>query len=162
MRARILLVISWSLFSFGGLSQSTFSFSDSVFEVGQTKTFQDIRFELNKHDLLLDSVCKPYVDSILSFLLDHPEIIVEVGVHKDSRGWKYRSSFLTPGRAENLRVYFVEHGAGADQIVPRGYECHQPIHSDPYINQFKETDKAKFHELHQENRRVVLKILKVD
>jgi outer membrane protein OmpA-like peptidoglycan-associated protein len=87
-------------------AQNTFTFSDTVFEIGEIQTFQNIRFELNKPDILADSVCKPFLDSIVTFCIEYPEIRIEVGVHADSRGQQDRSFFLTESRARAMYSYF--------------------------------------------------------
>lgn len=143
-------------------AQNSFNFSDTSFEIGQTFTTHNVRFELNKPDLHFDEVCQPVLDSMLLFFQNHPEMLIEIGVHSDSRGSKHRSTLLTESRARALHTYFVELGIKESQIMPTGFEGNNPIHIDAYINQFKDTDREKYNRLHQENRRVVLKIIKID
>lgn len=142
-------------------AQNAFTLSDSTFEVGQTFTTHNVRFELNKRDLRFDDVCQPVLDSMLIFFQNHPEMLIEIGVHSDSRGRNHRSTLLTESRAWALHAYFVELGIKESQIMPTGFEDSNPIHIDAYINQFKDTDKEMYHRLHQENRRVVLKVIEI-
>lgn len=162
MNSKFFLVLCLLICSFGAAAQSVFTFSDTIFNIGQTQTFQNIRFKINKPDLIHDSVCQPYLDSIVEFCLAHPEMQIEVGLHTDSRGLLYRSAMLGESRARSLRQYLIDQGVKELKIVPVSYGAERPIHQSLYIEQFKEKNKEKYDQLHQENRRVVLTILSVD
>ncbi len=95
-----------------------------------------------------------------NFLIDHPEIIVEVGVHSDSRGSKHYSTRLTQRRAESIKQWLTDNGIRDDRVLARGYEENKLLISDMEISKLKTPEEKE--KAHQRNRRVEIKILTND
>jgi len=163
------------LFTSIGMSQN-YTLVDSVFKEDQFLRTYDIKFDLARWQIQPQSLT--FLNSYAQFLKSNPKLIIEVQMHSDGRGSKYRSSCLTCKRADAIVNYLVEKGVEEKRLIPRGYGGDMPIIYDEidlntkdtlrivlnntYINQFKISDKQKYESLHQKNRRVEFKILATD
>ncbi len=137
------------------------SFDDSVFHVGDQILCNHIIFTTTGRGQISED-SKFSAKQIADFLIKFPNIKIEIGVHTDTRGSEEANLKISLNRANGIKLYLEEHfSISSDRIVPKGYGESEPIHSEKYINQFKEVDKVKYEQLHQINRRVVLKILEV-
>lgn len=61
------------------------------------------------------------LDKVVQFMLDNPEIKVELGAHTDSRGSSSSNSSLSARRAKSARDYIVSRGIASSRISSRGY-----------------------------------------
>ena len=110
-------------------------------------TFRNIYFEFNKADLKPESY--PVLDSLVTFLQEHSNIIVEIQGHTDSKGSDRYNLGLSQRRAESVRNYLIMHGIDPIRLVAKGYGENYPVASNA-----TEQGRAL-------NRRVVFKILGV-
>ena len=78
----------------------------------------------------------------------NPHLVVEVGGHTDDQGDAEYNRGLSERRAKTVRDYLISHGANANNLSWRGYGESQPISDNG-------TPEAR-----EQNRRVVLKIIK--
>lgn len=139
----------------------------------------EVRYDLGSAELQVnDSVnSKDSLNYLYEIMVEHPNLVVELGSHTDSRGSASANQKLSKARAQSCIDYLVnEKGLPADRFVPKGYGEDVPFTleevtesgdttrtklTESYINQFK-SDKAKFERLHQYNRRTECKILSMD
>ena len=154
----MLIVITNSVI---GWSQSNFDLSDTSFKIGQKYELKEMRFYLHGNDRI-PKECKPELDSVVKFLQNHAQLTVEISTHTDSRGKDSSNIVISQMRAEWLRNYIVKQGIDPNKIIAKGYGESEPIISEKEIYMYRETDKDKFNQLHQRNRRSELKIVKID
>ena len=81
----------------------------------QMKTY----FVLNKAEI--DSFSYTNLDSIAQFLIDHRNIVIEVGVHVDTRASNRVLQRYGRIRAAEVINYLIEKGAHQSQLIGRAY-----------------------------------------
>lgn len=150
--------------------------SDKSFRVNQTCEINKLLFDLGKYDVneQIEVGLKP----TLEFLKQNPNLIIEIGVHRDSRGRNTSSKCLSCRRARSISDYLIKEGINESRLIAKGYGETKPVTifeidsiskdtltialTEKYINQFKNTDKKRYEELHALNRRIELKIISTD
>lgn len=116
------------------------------------------------------------LDSIVAFLKQNMNIVIEIGAHTDYRGSENTNIKLTENRAMSLKDYMIYKGIDPSQIISKGYGESEPVIIDAEINKLypqfpigqvldqnyidclnsvEEKEKA-----HSINRRTILKIIK--
>ena len=149
----------------------------------------EVRYPLNKWDLLVDSTINS-PDSLLfvyDLLEEYPGMILQLNSHTDSRGSNKANQKLSENRAKACYIYLVkEKGVDPRRIVPVGkgettprtvwkkadqYLVTQPIDMDgveeiilteAYINKYRRSDNNLFKQLHQFNRRTDAEVISMD
>lgn len=101
-----------------------------------------------------------YVQQIADFLRLHPKMEIEIGAHSCSRGADERNADLTARRALSVKQLLVEFGIEENRITTVGYGESKLLILDEEINKIE--DSAEREQLHSINRRVELKVLKVN
>lgn len=135
-----------------------FHYTDTVFNVGQIKTLA-LEYQSDNGNLTTSS--KTCLDSVVTFLKDHPKICLEISSHTDSRGNDKYNLKLSEQRAKSACQYLLEQIKDPERISPRGAGENQKIYSDEFISQNALTNEEK-EILHQRNRRTVLTITSVN
>ncbi|MBE51396.1 MAG: hypothetical protein CMP51_06885 [Flavobacteriales bacterium] len=111
------------------------------------------------------------LDKVLKSMQDHPEIIVELNSHTDSRGDKQFNLDLSQKRANACIDYLVSKGISRDRLIASGRGESSPyvmdkkdgklqigdVLTESYINKFK--FKKNKEKAHQYNRRTTFKIV---
>ncbi len=134
--------------------------SDSVFIKDDRIKCPGIRFQLAHYNLIEESLDS--IQLVAQFLKNNPRLIVEIGVHTDSRGSAYSSRRLSHKRAETIYNLLVEkYDIDSTQIRYKGYEDAILIIPDDLVYLLKETDLPEYERRHQINRRVELRIIGV-
>jgi OOP family OmpA-OmpF porin len=85
------------------------------------------------------------VHDALTILRRHPDLIVEIAGHTDSKGSDSYNQALSQRRAEAVREELVAHGINASNLTARGYG-----ESDPVADNATEEGR-------EQNRRVELR-----
>lgn len=142
--------------SYVGFKLDSFDLNSGFLQEGSIyRPERDIRYLLNR--LTIDSSSYVQLDSIAIFLKEHPNVIVEIGVHTDLRGVHLRSDRFTGGRARNVCSYLIEQGVQSKQLIPVGFSDSNPIIPEAMIRQMK-TKEEQF-EAHAVNRRTEFTIV---
>ncbi|NRA12150.1 MAG: OmpA family protein, partial [Crocinitomicaceae bacterium] len=118
---------------------------------------ENIRYNVNKAVIHKESQAE--LDTIAKFLIANPNIIIEVGVHLDTRVPDHYSKRLDEIRAHTVKSYLEFNGVNSQQLKSVGYMANQPIIAESEIEKMrsrKEKDAA-----HQTNRRTEFKILSI-
>jgi outer membrane protein OmpA-like peptidoglycan-associated protein len=135
-------------------------FKDTSFEVADIILAPEIRFSLSGNRAVLPQ----YHDSvkvIADFLIKNPGITVEIGVHSDIRGNAEMNLKLSEMGAESIKDLLVDmYKISYYRIKTKGYGESEPLMPENIIAEA--TSREKKDELHALNRRVVVKILKID
>lgn len=136
---------------------SSFTLRDSVFTAGSILRI-NVYFDFNKATIRPES--KPLLDSIAKFLIAHPNLIVEVSNHRDSRGGDVYSTDITKTRARAVCDYFISRGVPASQVMYKGYGDSTPLILPTYIKSLKSKEAQE--SMYQLNRRTELRIIQVN
>ncbi len=87
---------------------------------------EQIQFALDSAVILPESF--GILTEIADTVIRHPEIKrLEVQGHTDNSGTADHNQLLSEQRAEAVRAWLVQHGAGADRLVARGYGQDRPL-----------------------------------
>jgi peptidoglycan-associated lipoprotein len=156
-----------------GLDQSqSFIVEIPLIPIGEIRT-PEVRYPLDQWSFINDATCMS-TDSLKfleNLLKENPTLVIELYSHTDARDTKIHNQALSENRAKAVYVYLVDQkGIDPRRIIPIGRGEDEPAKwvdekgvsqelTEAYINQFKETDKAKFERLHQINRRTTVKIV---
>lgn len=133
---------------------------DTLFEPGDHMLCPEIRFKLARWEV--DSAYFSSIEVVAEFLKKHPHLVVEVGVHSDTRGSEKLSTILTQRRAIAIGEILVEQfQIPLHQLRLQGYEGSEPIIPDARIQAFYQFNKQEYELRHQVNRRVELKVVGV-
>lgn len=132
-----------------------FTLEDSVVQEGEFQR-ADILYDLSKCSVRPESY--PLLDSLVAFMIAHPEIVIEIGNHSDSRGSDKYNTRLTECRSKDVAFYLVNHGIDSSRVQWKGYGETQLIVAESYINGVQ--SKQGKEELHQINRRTEIRIIK--
>lgn len=135
-----------------------------------------IYFDLGKYNIRKDAATE--LDKIVKVMNENPEMEIELGSHTDSRGSDASNLRLSDKRAKASASYIVKQGIDKSRITGKGYGETTPntvndathkkypyftlnqILTEKYINTFK-SNKNKFKEAHQLNRRTEFIIVKM-
>lgn len=150
--------------------------SNKSFTEDQIYIINNIRFKLGRYEILEESLKE--LQPVITFLKQNPNLIIEIGVHRDSRGSDISSTCLSCKRAESIQNYLMTNGINELRLIPKGYGGSTPqtiveidsisrdtisiILVEEYINQYKITNPRRYEELHKINRRLELKIIRTD
>lgn len=103
---------------------------------------QDIKFEVDKADLLPESM--PIIETVAMALHNHPEWSLIIEGHSDQTGNESHNKVLSLRRAESVIKALVKVGIGSSRLSAKGLGSSQII---------SETDDSK-------NRRVVFRLVR--
>lgn len=125
---------------------------DSIYMVpireGQVLTLNNVFFDANKSSLRKESHAQ--LDEITQFLLENPNLYVEIGGHTNGLPEDDFCFRLSNDRAESVRKYLIDKGADPGHITWKGYGKTQPVAENTTLAG------------RQKNQRVELKIIKVE
>ena len=139
--------------------KNVFSLDDNQFEVGQVYCVNPhIVFKYNRPEILTTSF--PVLNSIATFLKEHPLLQVEIGQHKDGRGGDKYSTRITYQRAKSIEKQLLLLGVDSNQLRWKGYEESKPVIQWETIMSMK--SKHFQEKAHQVNRRTEFTILRTD
>lgn len=137
----------------------SFTLQDSLFEVGAIyRPSQPILFDYDKATVLPQ--CLVQLDSIADFLVMHPQLTVEVGVHVDTRASDALSRRLDQVRANQVRGYISAKGVHSDRLTAKGYWNSAPLIAAEEIDKLPTAQEKEA--AHAVNRRTEFKITGVD
>ena len=112
---------------------------------------KDIYYDFDSPKLKQDS--KAGLDTLLMFMNDNEDIIVEIGSHTDSKGADDYNEKLSQSRAASVVTYLIENGIDSTRLVAKGYGEKQPVAPN------ENPDGTDNPENRQLNRRTELKII---
>ena len=88
-------------------------------------TLEGVNFHTESAQLTASSTAK--LDQAVMILKRHPDLVVEVAGHTDSRGKESYNQGLSERRAKAVLEYLVAHGANRDKLSANGYGESQPV-----------------------------------
>ncbi|MFZ4401840.1 MAG: OmpA family protein [Bacteroidales bacterium] len=115
---QILLVINSALSQ--TVNARNYAMSDTNFWIGKTYLLPDYYFGIDNYSN------GESFDSVITFLIKNPELIVEIGCHTDNRRVPMTLDTLSDWRAKKLKEYFIYKGLDSKRIFSHGYGDHFP------------------------------------
>ena len=86
---------------------------------------KNIYYDFDKWDILPESF--EQLDKLTAFMVENPEIKVELSSHTDSRGTEIYNQDLSEKRAQSAVDYIIAKGISSDRIIAKGYGETMPI-----------------------------------
>lgn len=93
---------------------------------GATTELRNIFFEVNKFDLKDKS--KTELKRVATFLINNPQINVEIAGHTDSSGAASFNVQLSTNRAKTVYQFLLNQGVSKNLLTYKGYGASQPAH----------------------------------
>lgn len=148
-----------SLTAFGQIKNNTYkSLFDTRYSIGDKILSPKIYFKFSGGSPVLPEH-QDSVRIISDFLLLHPNFVIEIGAHTDSRGNAEDNQKLSELRAQSVKYLLQgKFGIQPERIIIKGYGESEPLVPDAEIQQ-AETEEQK-EQLIVLNRRVEIKIIK--
>ena len=78
-----------------------------------------IYFDLNSSYLRYDAY--PNLDKVVNYLKEHPEVVLEIGSHTDSREEDAYNLWLSNRRAKRTLEYIIGKGIASNRLTAKGY-----------------------------------------
>ncbi len=113
-----------------------------------------VNFEFDQAVLRSESI--PILDAAVNVLNEHPELLVAIDGHTDSKGSDTYNERLSRARAKTVQDYFVDNGVSADRLAFRGFGESRPVAPNNFDDGSDNPD-GRF-----ENRRVELNVLDLE
>jgi outer membrane protein OmpA-like peptidoglycan-associated protein len=88
-------------------------------DCGKAIGLKNILFDLAKYNIREDA--KPELDKLVRFMIDNPEVKVELSSHTDCRGSHKYNQNLSQNRANASVAYIISQGIAKERIVAKGY-----------------------------------------
>jgi hypothetical protein len=102
-----------------------YKFSDTTFWVGKTYIIDNVLFNVNgPGGGLLNN--PESLDSVITFLIKNPKLIVEIGCHTDNRPIPMTNDSLSLWRAYSVTYWLVYKGINPDRLFAVGYASKRP------------------------------------
>ena len=120
---------------------------------GQIVQLNHMQFEENKAKLTASVEQELY--NLHYFLKKYPEVIIEIGVHTDSRGTAKFNHRLSQERADLMETFLIEKGIGKERFIAIGYG------EDRLLNHCTDGVRCSNAE-HLQNKRTEFKITKIN
>lgn len=153
------ILVSLSLIFLGNFSfAQSFNLASSDFKIGDLYV-PDPKIFFDLADWTIRPESYSQLDSIAAFLKKHNHLIVEIGVHTDSRVSDEYGMRLDHKRAESTLEYLMSKGVDSDQVVAKGYGKSELIISDKEISGLHDAKEKEY--AHSVNRRTEFKIIEI-
>jgi outer membrane protein OmpA-like peptidoglycan-associated protein len=114
---------------------------------GQTIRIRNLYFKADSSNITSESY--EVLDELASFLIYHPNVIIEIGGHTTTYVSPQYGIKLSEARAEAVAGYLIMKGVPNDQVAAKGYGKEKPIAREDKYNK----------KLRQKNQRVEIKVL---
>lgn len=158
--------IIWFLctLTIGKLLGQNFNLTDTIVEVGSIhqlkRTFLiDVGSCVGQRSISESYYYEAEIDSIRQFLEANPTVVLEIGAHTDLRGTEEFHLAFSNKQVEYIADKLMELGIKPDRLVAKGYGEQKPLFDQQYIDTLSSEEEKE--ELHQLNKRIELKVLKL-
>ncbi|WP_107039251.1 OmpA family protein [Brumimicrobium mesophilum] len=159
MRCLLIILIALNISEIVGQTENGNykTFSNTLFESGDIIITPEIIFGMSGH---LQSYPK-FKDStqiIRDFLIKHPDIKIEIGVHTDQRGSEEGNLELSEKRANAIKLELIKlYDISPHKLKSKGYGEFKPLIKANLIEAAETQSESE--KLHRANRRTELTIL---
>lgn len=111
-------------------------------EKGKSFVINHIYYATGAADLYPQSF--PILDEFAEFLINHPNMKVEIQGHTDNVGGAAENIKLSQERANNTMKYLIEKGVSTDNISAKGYGPNKPIADNKTIEGKAKNRRTEF------------------
>ena len=111
----------------------------------------NIYFAYDKAELAPES--KTELEQLITFLIQNPDLKIEIAAHTDNKGNADYNLKLSQERAKSVADYLISKGIYANRLVAKGYGMTQPV---AYNNNPDGSDNP---DGRAQNRRIIFKVL---
>ncbi len=118
---------------------------------GQTIRVKSLYFQADSSRIRSESY--PVLDEIQRFLIQNPDVVIEIGGHTSTGPSHDFCDDLSSERAKAVTEYLLDKGVAMDQLSYKGYGKRHPIVRD---------DQKNYRSARRKNQRVEIKVLSVD
>jgi len=94
-------------------------------EVGKSTVLRNVFFDVDQYILKPESMAE--LEILYNFLIQHPEISVEIGGHTDSTGSEEHNRILSDNRAKAVYLFLIEKGIDSSRLSGNGYGSLVPV-----------------------------------
>lgn len=157
MKTRLLLLFLMVIVIAQMNAQGIFTLTDSTFTTGSVYTGCPVNFDLNARATIRPE-SYPCLDSFAQFMLDHPEMLIEIGSHTDQRGIDSINLKFSQSRALRVKEYLESKGVPYWRMAAVGYGETRPEVKESEILKLKTKEEREPE--YQKNRRTVFSILR--
>lgn len=154
-----------------------FKLTDNEFKIGSIYQLPNVDFSF--HNEWFKDEKFQCLDSIVDFLVTHPELSVEIGCHTDCRPISMTNDTLSLYRARDITDYFSRKGIPKDRLTHKGYGHKEPFQLTqdlktmdsllikgtvltPDLILRTKGNREAYEHLHDLNRRSIMKITSID
>ena len=158
MRWWLTLLFSLSVLLLFGQRQKEvkfFKLSDESFERGAI--FRTYNLHFYKAEIQENSFAT--LDSVAAFLIQHPELFINIGVHIPKgyiKDYEVNPKKIDQERAAAIRDYLVFKGVNHQRLVPEGFGWYEPLIREKELLEIDEKERG---EMRMKNLRVEFKII---
>jgi outer membrane protein OmpA-like peptidoglycan-associated protein len=146
-----------ALAQYTGKVQSSLWKIDSVYKFEAKIRRYDIQFE--RDELIQTPRSSAFLDSLAAYLHAHPELYIEIGVHKEM-GYPDWDNYITKKRSRTIIAYLNNKGIPSEQLRAKGYGFTDPLYRERDLRIAK--TKRDRDSLIDFNNRVEFKVLGVN
>ncbi|MBK7944476.1 MAG: OmpA family protein [Flavobacteriales bacterium] len=146
-----------------GLTESTTFVKEYFLEPVINRAIQLPQILYDVDQFFLRPEAKDSLETLLTTLVDNPNIVVELRSHTDARPtkrYKGGNKELSQLRAQACVNYLIEKGIAADRMVPVGMGPDEPVIAMDVIKKMATVEEKEA--AHQKNRRTDFKVLRTD
>ena len=119
-------------------------------DCGKAIALKNIHYDVDKYTIRNDA--KPELNRLVQFMLDNPQVNVEVSSHTDSRATNSYNQTLSQNRANAAVDYLVSQGISRSRLIGKGYGETMLLNKCADNVECSEAD-------HQINRRTEMKVV---
>ena len=111
----------------------------AAMEKGKDVTLRNIYFEFDSDELTSES--EKGVNEIYEFLLEYPEIKIELVGHTDDVGSESYNQLLSERRALNVARALIDKGISAERIKTKGRGSTQPLFPNNFDDELRDLNR---------------------
>jgi len=94
-------------------------------ELNTTYVLENIQFEFNSYALMPESYYD--LDKVVTYMLNHPDVLLELSGHTDDTGEEAYNEVLSGKRAKAAAAYLISKGVSRSRISAVGYGESRPL-----------------------------------
>ncbi|MBD1392044.1 OmpA family protein [Mucilaginibacter glaciei] len=101
------------------VAKPLFGVADKPIKTGQTFVLRNIYYDLDKYNIRQDAAAE--LDRVAEVLKEHPNVLIELSSHTDSRADDAYNLRLSQRRADAAVTYLISKGIAANRLIAKGY-----------------------------------------
>ena len=111
----------------------------AAMERGNDVTLRNIYFEFDSAELTAESV--DGINEVYDFLLEYPDVKIEIVGHTDDMGSESYNQILSERRAESVAKALIDRGVSAERIKTKGRGSTQPLFPNNFDDELRDLNR---------------------